>query len=284
MTSGYTHLPSLYHFNPVIRQLDSSIPNISALLGPVIGLGAARASICHFSVIASSLRCRIHYTNGIIDNLAESESEAFMQIRKFLSYLPSCGTRELPPFHPSDLKSPVLNSLDSRRAQRSFDINTAISEVVSHDTFEIGALWGRTAILGLARLAGYQIGIIASNKMANAGALDAHGCVSVIVRRCYGVAGSFVMREKLWRGRVRSERVCRCREEWRAEIERGEKTLEELTRVYEELGSPVRTATRWGWRRCRYEGNGVGMGEEVYEGWEGKVRGWWAGRVKANFI
>jgi len=41
--------------------------------------------------------------------------------------------------------------------------------------FEIGALWGTTAIVGLARLAGRPVGIISLNCEVNAGALDAAG-------------------------------------------------------------------------------------------------------------
>lgn len=41
--------------------------------------------------------------------------------------------------------------------------------------FEIGALWGRTAIVGLARLGGRPVGVISLNCEVNAGALDAGG-------------------------------------------------------------------------------------------------------------
>lgn len=51
-----------------------------------------------------------------------------------------------------------------------------ITSVVDADSwFEIGALWGTTAIVGLARLAGRPVGIISLNCEVNAGALDASG-------------------------------------------------------------------------------------------------------------
>lgn len=47
--------------------------------------------------------------------------------------------------------------------------------VDAHSWFEIGALWGRTAIVGLARLTGRPVGIVSLDCEANAGALDAAG-------------------------------------------------------------------------------------------------------------
>ncbi|KAL1629997.1 hypothetical protein SLS54_000856 [Diplodia seriata] len=51
-----------------------------------------------------------------------------------------------------------------------------ITTVVDRGTwFEIGALWGTTAIVGLARLGGRPIGIVSLNCEVNAGALDSLG-------------------------------------------------------------------------------------------------------------
>jgi acetyl-CoA carboxylase carboxyltransferase component len=51
-----------------------------------------------------------------------------------------------------------------------------ITEVVDQGSFfEIGALWGTTAIVGLARFGGRPVGIVSLNCEVNAGALDALG-------------------------------------------------------------------------------------------------------------
>jgi acetyl-CoA carboxylase carboxyltransferase component len=52
-TQGFSYIPPLESFGPVIEQLNMGIPNIGAILGPAIGLGAARAVACHFSVMAA---------------------------------------------------------------------------------------------------------------------------------------------------------------------------------------------------------------------------------------
>jgi acetyl-CoA carboxylase carboxyltransferase component len=57
-----------------------------------------------------------------------------------------------------------------------YDSRRVIKIVVDKDSwFEIGALWGTTAICGLARIDGYSVGIIASDPEVNAGAIDAAG-------------------------------------------------------------------------------------------------------------
>lgn len=57
-----------------------------------------------------------------------------------------------------------------------YDPRKIITTVVDDGSwFEIGALWGTTSIVGLARLTGRPVGIISLNCEVNAGALDAAG-------------------------------------------------------------------------------------------------------------
>jgi acetyl-CoA carboxylase carboxyltransferase component len=54
-TNGWSYLPVVKTFNIVVRQLNMGIPNLGAVLGPAIGLGAARVVSCHFSVMAGDI-------------------------------------------------------------------------------------------------------------------------------------------------------------------------------------------------------------------------------------
>jgi acetyl-CoA carboxylase carboxyltransferase component len=121
----------------------------------------------------------MHCTNGTIDNLAANEQECFEQLRTVLSYLPNSGG-SLPPVLPSadavDRRCEELRTVIPRRKARMYDARKIIATVVDHGSwFEIGALWGTTAIVGLARLGGRSVGIISLNCEVNAGALDAAG-------------------------------------------------------------------------------------------------------------
>jgi acetyl-CoA carboxylase carboxyltransferase component len=204
-TAGYSYIPPMPSFEHVSKQLNMGIPNLGAVLGPAIGLGAARVVACHFSVMAADIGSlfnagpkvvagatfeeglsftdlggpSMHCTNGTIDNLAANEAECFEQLRTILSYLPNSGS-SLPPTIPSE--DPTnrlcenLRTIIPRRKARMYDPRKIIESVADVGSwFEIGALWGTTAITGLARLGGRPVGILSLNCEVNAGALDAAG-------------------------------------------------------------------------------------------------------------
>jgi acetyl-CoA carboxylase carboxyltransferase component len=121
----------------------------------------------------------MHCTNGTIDNLAGNEQECFEQLRTVLSYLPNWGGA-LPPVNtsddPPDRQCEELRTIIPRKKSRMYDAKKIITTVVDVSSwFEIGALWGTTAIVGLARLSGRPVSIISLNCEVNAGALDAAG-------------------------------------------------------------------------------------------------------------
>lgn len=125
----------------------------------------------------------MHCTNGTIDNLAANEQECFEQLRRVLSYLPNHGL-EAPPRvacdDPVDRRSPELRTLIPRKRERMYNARTVITTLVDQDSwFEIGALWGTTVIVGLARIGGMPVGIVSNNCEVNAGAIDALGSQKV---------------------------------------------------------------------------------------------------------
>jgi acetyl-CoA carboxylase carboxyltransferase component len=54
-TAGFSYIPPMPSFEHVVKQLNMGIPNLGAVLGPAIGLGAARVVSCHFSVMAADV-------------------------------------------------------------------------------------------------------------------------------------------------------------------------------------------------------------------------------------
>ena len=173
------------------------IPNCAAVVGPAVGLGAARAAACHFSVMAADIGslfnagppivagatfeedlsmeelggAAIHCTNGVIDNWAPNEKGCYDQIARFLSYVPNHGG-VLPPIIQSTdssmRKCPELRSSIPRRLQRAYQVRPIIASVVDKDSFfEIGAGWGKTAVVGLARIDGHTVGIFADDPEVN---------------------------------------------------------------------------------------------------------------------
>ncbi len=204
---GGSFLPGHLGSTMYMEQL-STVPVVNMLLGSVVGIGAAKAVLGHFSVMVRDIAqlfvagppvvshamgyditkedlggWHIHCTNGSVDNLAESEEEAAMLTRQFLSYLPP-SVYEAPPILPANPGDPVdrredeLSTLISRKRTTTFDMRKAIRLMADKDSFfEIGPLWGTDQITGFVRFNGHTLGVIASDSQhVNGGALTADGC------------------------------------------------------------------------------------------------------------
>jgi acetyl-CoA carboxylase carboxyltransferase component len=204
---GGSYLPGHLGSTMYAEQL-STIPVVNLLLGSVVGIGAAKAVLGHFSVMVRDIAqlfvagppvvthamgyditkeelggWHIHCTNGSVDNLAESEQEAMEMTRTFLSYLPS-SVYEVPPVlapnanDPIDRREEELATLISRKRTTTFDVRKAIRLMADTDSFfEIGRLWGTDQVTGFVRFNGHPLGVIASDSQhVNGGALTADGC------------------------------------------------------------------------------------------------------------
>jgi acetyl-CoA carboxylase carboxyltransferase component/biotin carboxyl carrier protein len=202
---GGSFLPGHLGSSMFAEQL-ASVPVVNVLLGSVVGIGAAKAVLGHFSVMVRDIAqlfvagppvvahamgyditkedlgdWRVHCRNGSVDNLAETEEEAAAQTKRFLSYLPT-SVYEAPPVtpcsDPADRREEELFTLIPRKRTTTFDMRKAIRLIADRDSFfEIGPLWGTDQITGLIRMNGHPMGVIASDsRHVNGGALTADGC------------------------------------------------------------------------------------------------------------
>ena len=118
---------------------------------------------------------------GAIHNVAEDEPDAFDQIRRFLSYLPS-NVWQLPPrVEPKDdpnRRDEELLSLIPRDRHRAYDVYQLIESVMDRDsTFEISRLFGRSLVTMLARLDGFPVAVIANDCRYYGGAMTPDACL-----------------------------------------------------------------------------------------------------------
>ena len=204
---GGSFLPGHLGSSLYAEQL-TTVPVVNLLLGSVVGIGAAKAVLGHFSVMVRDIAqlfvagppvvthamgyevtkedlgdWRIHCRNGSVDNLAETEDEAVAQARRFLSYLPS-SVHEAPPVSEPDWADPIdrreeeLFTIVPRKRTTTFDIRRTIALMADRNSFfEIGPLWGDDQVTGFVRFNGYPMGVIASDsRHLNGGALTAKGC------------------------------------------------------------------------------------------------------------
>jgi acetyl-CoA carboxylase carboxyltransferase component len=185
------------------------VPVVSAVVGSVAGGPAGRAILSHFSVmvrgtsqlfaagppvVERALSKKVNKEElggahiacdmaGAIDNAADSEAGAFDLIRRFLSYMPQ-NVWETPPVvktdDPPDRIEEELVSIVPRNRMKPYNMKRIIELVFDKESFfEIQPTFGPGMIVGLARLNGYPIGVIANNPKYNAGAPDAHDSVKM---------------------------------------------------------------------------------------------------------
>src|SRR3984957_15472665 len=121
---------------------------------------------------------------GSIDQAVVTEEEAFACAKRFLSYLPS-SVYELPPTVPNnddpERSEESLLSAVPRDRRQVYKMRPIINAVVDKDSFfEMAANFGRPVIVGLARLEGRAVFVLASDPFHYGGSWTADACQKVV--------------------------------------------------------------------------------------------------------
>ena len=187
---GRTYIPDNPGWELMLENL-ALVPVVALGLGTVAGLHAARLAASHYSVMVRGtshmfmagppLMARMGQTftkeelggadlqarAGAVDDVAETEADAFALARRFLSYLPS-SVHELPPrTEPADdpaRRDEWLLGAIPRDRRRVYDARRIVRTLVDRDSlFEMGRAFGGSVITALARLNGWPVAVMASN-------------------------------------------------------------------------------------------------------------------------
>jgi acetyl-CoA carboxylase carboxyltransferase component len=196
---GHTLLPKVRVW-PHVAQSLATVPVVGLGLGSVAGLGAARLAASHYSVMVKEISqvfvagppvvarigqdlsknalggSQIHTRNGVVDDEAASEADAFARARRFLSYLPS-SVHDLPPradggrLQPAD--QAALRTAIPANPRAVYKIRPIVETLVDAGSFfEIGRHWGKAVATGLARIDGWPVAVVASDPYHYGGAWD----------------------------------------------------------------------------------------------------------------
>jgi len=119
--------------------------------------------------------------SGVGHFIAADDGECLRMIRELVSYIPS-NNREDPPRRtsndPADRMDPALDSVVPRESNLPYDMKDVIRRVVDEgEFFEVHEHWARNLVIGLARLDGRPIGIVANQPAFLAGCLDINSSV-----------------------------------------------------------------------------------------------------------
>jgi acetyl-CoA carboxylase carboxyltransferase component len=175
------------------------IPRVAAVLGPSYGDAALHASTAHFvvmtesgsvglsgpSVIESAIGERISDQElggpepaqevGNVHMVVPTEDDAFDAMAAFLSFLPPNASLPAPVAPAAEPRLPAdrLLSLVPLNPRQGYDMHHVIDAIVdASSVFPWRDQCGRNVITTFARIEGMPVGVVASQPMHGAGALD----------------------------------------------------------------------------------------------------------------
>lgn len=210
-TTGRANLPGglteTTSFDLVANNM-ALVPVVALGLGSVAGLGAARLAASHYSVMVKDISAvfvagppvverlgeprtkqelggwEIQLSCGAVDHAVDTEDEAFAAARRFLSYLPA-SIWEVPPrvrgWDDPARREEKLISAVPRDKKQAYHMRRIIDAIVDRESFfEIGRMFGRPIITGLARLDGWPVALMAGDPLYHGGAWTADACSKII--------------------------------------------------------------------------------------------------------
>jgi propionyl-CoA carboxylase beta chain len=183
------------------------IPQISAIMGPCAG-GAVYSpaitdfvfmvdrtsymfvtgpevikTVTHEDVTKENLGGPMTHNavSGVGHFLAADDAECLQMIRELLSYLPQ-NNREDPPRRatadPADRMDAALDSIVPSESNLPYDMKEVIRRVVDEgEFFEVHQHWAKNLVIGLARIDGRPVGVVANQPAFLAGCLDINSSV-----------------------------------------------------------------------------------------------------------
>ncbi|MBM4296426.1 MAG: acyl-CoA carboxylase subunit beta, partial [Deltaproteobacteria bacterium] len=178
------------------------IPQISAIMGPCIGVGSYSPALTDFilqvqnssqmfitgpAVIKEVLGetvtmeelggAKIHSeVSGVTDLVAKNDAECLAMIRKLVGFLPS-SFEALPPRQAAkDDPNRLLDNLEKivpEDTKRAYNIAQVIKAIADDgEFFELKPKFARNLVIGFGRLDGHPVGFVANQPMFLAGSLD----------------------------------------------------------------------------------------------------------------
>ena len=198
-----------HRFVSIARALRTA-PVVSAGLGAVAGLPAARLAASHLAMMTRAGSqvlvggpalveralgekktkeelggAHVHERSGVVDRVVEAEDDVFGEIRRFLSYLPTRVGEIAPRFEPlrddaPDRREEELLDIVPRDRRRLYDMRRLLGLVLDLGSlFEMSPCYGRSQIVCLARLDGWPVGVFANDPAFQGGAMGAEDAQKV---------------------------------------------------------------------------------------------------------
>jgi methylmalonyl-CoA decarboxylase subunit alpha len=159
-----------------------------ALSGPSLVGSSTGADTTHLDLGGEEMTAKL---TGIVSRIEPTEEDALRAARTFLSYLPSNATLPAPVGDAVEAATPGerLYEIVPDRGRRGYEVRKVIDAVLDAGSFfELHALFARSVVVGLGRVEGSPVGIVANQPKFRGGVLDADAVVKVtrLVDTCAG--------------------------------------------------------------------------------------------------
>lgn len=128
--------------------------------------------------------------SGVAHLLADSEQQAFLQVKQLMTYLPPNNAedpRRVEPYDDPRRMDEQLNHVVPEDDTLPYNMKEVVERIVDRDSFmEIQPFYARNAIVGFGRLDGFVVGIVANQPSYLAGVLDINSSdkIARFVRIC----------------------------------------------------------------------------------------------------
>ncbi|HWE87841.1 MAG TPA: carboxyl transferase domain-containing protein [Pseudonocardiaceae bacterium] len=203
LADGVESLDGMGQMFSAIVRASGKVPQISVVLGPAAGGAAYGPALTDVVVMAPAGKIFVTgpdvvrsvtgeqidmdglggaeahgRKSGVVHVIADSEDDALIRARRLASLLASPGVFDL-----RSVAEPVdLRALLPESTRRAYDVRPLVRAILDHDPDfdtdpsaafeEFQARWAPNMVIGLGRLAGRTIGVLANNPLRKGGCLD----------------------------------------------------------------------------------------------------------------
>lgn len=203
---GASYVPFNPGWDQVVANL-ARVPVVSLALGPVAGLGAARAVSSHYCVMVKGLSqvfiagppvvagigehvtkeelggADLQLAAGAADDAYESEADAMAAAKWFLSFLPD-SVGEAPARRTAgdapNRGDEALREIVPRDKRYGYDMRKILNSTLDAGSlFEMGRHFGASVITAFARLDGWPVAVLASNPQVYGGGWTAEAAQKI---------------------------------------------------------------------------------------------------------
>jgi acetyl-CoA carboxylase carboxyltransferase component len=166
--AGTAYIPGLADFVPMVKGTSSM-----SLGGARLVKAATGEDVTDHDMGGSQVHC---YESGVGDNEVPDDAACIVEVRRFLSYLPS-SNQSPPPFvasdDPADRPVAGLEKIVPASPRAAYDVRRVIKAVFDQGSwFEVKPTWAKNVVIGFARAGGHAVGLVANQPLVKGGILD----------------------------------------------------------------------------------------------------------------